>query len=129
MRIYCTSCDKEIKARLSNGLEAYPYRKDLHSLNFWFCDICKHFVGCHQKTKDPTRPLGIIADKELKKFRIEIHNTIDPLWKTRKISRKKLYSKLSAELGYRYHTANIKSVVEAQDILKLITKIRKEYSI
>lgn len=123
MKIYCTECKKDIQARLINGEEAYPHRPDLYSLPFWKCDTCKNFVGCHHKHHDPkyrTQPLGYIASKELKALKIKIHNIIDPLWKSGQIERKHLYSRISKVIGYTYHTGELKSVEDANKIIKLL---------
>lgn len=126
MTIYCVDCEKEVEARLSDGKEAYPHRADLHSLPFWFCDTCKNFVGCHHKTSNRTKPLGVIPNKELKKYRMALHSVIDPMWKTHQMSRKKIYSHISRELGKQYHTADIKSVEEAQKIQNIVYKLREQ---
>lgn len=120
MIIYCCECQSDIDARLTNGREIYPHRKDLYILPFWKCDNCKNFIGCHHKTKNPTSPLGVIASKEIKNSRIHIHAILDPIWKSKIMTRKQIYSKISKELGYAFHTANIKSLEEARKVYKII---------
>lgn len=61
MKIYCTGCGKDVQARLTDGAERYPHRPDLYELPFWKCDTCGNYVGCHHKTRAPTKPLGCIA--------------------------------------------------------------------
>lgn len=117
--IYCCHCQKDVTARLTDGREIYPHRLDLYSLPFWKCDTCGNFVGCHHKTKDRTRPLGVIPTKQLKDARMKIHALIDPLWQSGAISRKKLYEELTEALGWRYHTANIRSIEEARQVYRL----------
>ena len=123
MMIYCCACHKDINARLINGKEIYPHRVDLHNIPFWICDGCTNFVGCHYKTKNKTKPLGCIASPEIKNARIHIHSVLDPIWKSKNISRRKLYKKISGSLGYSYHTANIKSLEEARKIYSIIKTI------
>lgn len=118
--MYCCGCQKEIKARLTNGEEIYPHRKDLFDLPFWKCDTCGNYVGCHHKTKERTKPLGNIPTKELRNARSHIHNILDPIWKNGKMSRKQIYAELKKKLGYEYHTAEIKTVEEARKIYKII---------
>lgn len=118
MNIYCVACSVEVKARLTNGQEIYPRRKDIYDLPFWKCDTCKNYVGCHHKTKDRTRPLGCIPTKELKKARMEIHKMIDPWWKSGKVDRRWLYNEMSLDLGYEYHTANIRDIEEARRVYR-----------
>ncbi len=126
MKIYCCNCQAEVICRLTNGEEMYPHRKDLYSLPFWIHDECKGFIGCHHKKIDKVKPLGVIASPEIKKARIYIHALIDPLWKNKKISRGKLYKRISDEIGYQFHTAEIKSVEDARKIYSIAKKIAAE---
>lgn len=125
MNIYCCECAHEVIARLTDGKEIYLHREDLHNLPFWKCDYCKNYVGCHHKTKNRTKPLGNIPNKELKNARQHIHKILDPLWQSRKYKRGALYAKLSKDIGYEYHTAEIKTLDEARKIYKIILSIIK----
>lgn len=121
MLLRCCGCnDEKVDARLTDGSEIYPHRKDLYSLPFWKCDACGNFVGCHHKTKDRTRPLGCIPTPEIKNARQHFHKILDPLWKSGSMTRKEVYKKISDVVGWKYHTANIRSVDEAREIFKLI---------
>ena len=124
MKIYCCGCEKEIEARLTYGAEIYPHREDLHALPFWVCDTCKGYVGCHHKTKNRTKPLGCIPTKGLRYLRKNIHIKIDIALKSN-ITRKELYRKISDELGYEYHTADIKSTQEASTVIYFLGRIIK----
>jgi hypothetical protein len=114
--IWCCSCGENVRARLTNGEEVYPSRHDLHHLPFWICDQCFCFVGCHHKTANPTNPLGVIATREIKNARKHIHALIDPAWKSGMVSRGKLYKLISGQLGYKYHTAEIKTIEQARRV-------------
>lgn len=117
--IYCCGCEAVVKARLTNGAEIYPHRQDLHSLPFWKCDHCGNFVGCHHKTSNRTQPLGCIPTPEIKKARQHIHALIDPLWQSGKYTRGEVYKNMSDGLGWRYHTAKIRSVEEARNVYRV----------
>jgi len=121
--IFCCQCEKDVDARLTDGAEIYPHRDDLHSLPFWKCDTCKNYVGCHHKTSNRTKPLGNIPTKEIKNARQHIHRILDPIWKQGKMPRGKLYTMIAKELGYQYHTAEIKSVEEARKIYSIVKAI------
>lgn len=121
--LYCAGCGDKIVARLTDGKEVYPHRPDLYALPFWKCDDCGNTVGCHWKTKDRTRPLGIIATPELKRARQHIHRILDPIWQNGGMSRKRLYATLTKRLGWRYHTAKIRSVEEARKVYRLVREI------
>ncbi len=129
MRIYCCGCKGEVEARLTNGEEIYPPRKNLHTLPFWKCDACGNYVGCHHKTADRTKPLGVIPTEEIRKARSQIHNLIDPLWKSRKIKRGTLYKILSEKLGREYHTGDVRSMEEVSLIFLQVSKLKRERSI
>ena len=125
MIIYCCGCEKDVEARLTDGSEIYPHRPDLYALPFWKCDKRSNYVGCHHKTKNRTRPLGCIPTAEIMDARKRIHAMIDPHWKSGRITRGKLYFELSRRLGWEYHTANIKSIDEANKVLSAADQIIK----
>jgi len=122
--IYCCECGKEVNARLTNGREVYPHRPDLFKIPIWKCDTCKNFVGCHHKTDTPTKPLGVIANQEIKNARMEIHRVLDVLWKSKLYSRGDVYRMLKEKLGHEYHTAEIKSLEEVKRVLTAIKEIK-----
>ncbi len=123
-KLYCCGCGVKVEARLTSGAEIYPSRKDLFLLPFWKCDTCKNYVGCHHKMKaNPTQPLGCIPTKELRYARKHIHRILDPLWKTGAKSRNAIYAELTRTLGWKYHTANIRSIEEARKVYKVVRKL------
>lgn len=125
--IYCVACHREVKARLTDGFEIYPAREDLWGLPFWKCDDCGNHVGCHHKSNQPTKPLGCIATPELYAMRSEIHAVIDPLWKTKKISRGALYHAMGKVLGRPYHTGELQSMEEAEMMLSFAKSFSKQF--
>lgn len=122
--IYCCGCNAKVQARLTDGKEIYPHRSDLFDLPFWKCDQCGNYVGCHHKTARRTNPTGNIPTAELRALRVQIHSVIDPLWKSKKITRGSLYRKIGDHLGYVYHTGEIKSVDEANRVLEFVRGLR-----
>lgn len=127
MRIWCCGCQSDVDARLTDGTEIYPHRRDLASLPFWRCDTCRNFVGCHHKTADRTKPLGCIPTKEIKNARQHIHSILDPLWKGKKNMRGKVYRKVAAKLGIEeYHTAELRTIEDARQAYKAVLEIRQE---
>lgn len=68
------------------------------------------------------KPLGTMANKELRVWRIRTHAKIDPIWKSGEISRSQVYGILSRQLGYDVHvgSSNIeecKRIIEVADNL------------
>jgi hypothetical protein len=47
-----------------------------------------------------------MANRELRELRIKVHDYIDPLWETNRISRRNLYINLSKMIGKYYHTGS-----------------------
>lgn len=123
MKIYCASCNDYIEARLTDGKEIYPHRPDLAALKFWKCDGCSNYVGTHKNSK-AAAPLGSIASPELKKARQHIHRILEPIWKSGRMKRSTLYGKLTKELGWKYHTANIRSIEEARKVYRIVQGIQ-----
>ena len=124
--IYCCKCNKDTQAILISGKEVYPHRSDLFSLPFWQCPNCLNFVGCHHETKNRTNPLGCIANQQIKGVRKHIHTILDPLWQGKKSRRGYLYKLISDEIGYEYHSAEIRCIEEARKIYKFILEIKKD---
>ena len=122
-RIYCVACEKKVNAILTNGAVIYPHRPDLEHLPFWRCKFCKNYVGCHHKTKNRTKPLGVIPTPEIRNLRMQIHSVIDPAWKRGSMTRSEVYGSLSNVLGYSYHTGEIDSAEKAKHILKIAREL------
>lgn len=125
MKIYCCGCKAEIEARLTDGTEIYPHRPDLAKLPFWKCETCNNFVGCHHKTKQPTKPLVCIPTQEIKRARKHIHALLDPIWQHKFMPRGKLYAILSEKLGYPYHTAEVRSIEDAREVFRVVRDIQR----
>lgn len=123
MKIFCVDCKSDIEARLTDGSEIYPNRKDLYSLPFWKCDACNNYVGCHHKTNNSTKPLGNIPTKELRNARQHIHKILDPLWNGECKSRGYIYRKIAEILSYQYHTAEIPSIEEARKVYRIVASM------
>ena len=124
--IYCCKCERQAPARLTNGSEIYPHRDDLAALPFWRCQQCGNHVGCHHKTSNPTRPLGVIPTPEIRKVRMQIHAVMDPLWRSGAVARRDLYQRLSDALGRSYHTADLRSLAECERMLEEVLRLRNE---
>lgn len=125
--LHCCGCDKLVNPRLTDGAEIYPHRKDLSGLPFWKCDDCNNYVGCHHKTKDSTKPLGCIPTSEIRAIRMQIHKTIDSLWRDLEgVSRKRVYKEMSCKIGEEFHTANIKTIAEARKALSIARIVERE---
>lgn len=128
-KIHCVTCEGPVRARLTDGREIYPHRPDLAELPIWKCDACGNYVGTHHRaSKDKLAPLGCIASPALRGMRQEIHDVIDPLWRSRKIKRRELYKEMTRRLGWKrsFHTSKTRSLEEAQEALAAAKEISRE---
>lgn len=131
--LWCTGCQSEVQARLTDGQELYPHRPDLYELPFWKCDTCGAYVGCHHKTKNRTAPLGCLASQDIMNARKKIHAILDPLWKSDRIKRGKAYAyvtnrmiKLTGDQQYQYHNGEIRSLEEARSVYRIVAQLHNE---
>ena len=124
-KIHCCGCLGKVDAILIKGEKVYPHRADLYELSFWECPTCLNFVGCHKHDKNH-QPLGCIPTPEIKKLRQQIHKKLDPLWQSGNIKRSYLYNKLTDLLGFKYHTASLRTVDECERTLMALFVIEGE---
>ena len=90
----CDYCNRD--AELKSGKEVYPHRADLHHKWIWVCEPCDARCGCHGASQ---KPLGRMANAELRRARMEAHAAFDPLWKKGNLSRTEAYAWLANQLG------------------------------
>jgi hypothetical protein len=90
----CPYCQNS--SMLVTGAEVYPHRPDLVQLYFYRCQPCDAFVGCHPGS---TKPLGRLANAELRRAKSAAHAAFDPLWKQGAMHRSSAYAWLAQMLG------------------------------
>lgn len=93
----CTYCNKEAKWCENKEIYGKNYGK---SFMCYLCKDCDAYVGCHNNTK---KPLGTIANKELRAWRIKAHRHIDRWWKNKIFTRKEVYNMLKIIFGREIH--------------------------
>lgn len=91
--VECDYCGNA--SELITGEQLYPHRRDLFTKVFWRCDDCDAHVGCHPET---VKPLGRLANEQLRKLKMQAHAKFDPLWRSGKWTRKGAYGWLSDQL-------------------------------
>ena len=116
----CCGCGTNVFARPALGTEIYPDRPDLAHKKFWVCDSCGNYVGSHMSSGEP---LGCIPTQEIRKVRSAIHARLDSLWQSGRFSRIALYTAISKELGWEYHTAHVSTVQQARRVQEIILQI------
>lgn len=91
---YCGGSTKLVSA-------SYVYHTNKYKGNMYVCEnypTCNSYVGCHPNT---TKPLGRLANKELRHMKEKAHYYFDELWKKKTFSENKSISK-NRYLAYRW---------------------------
>lgn len=89
----CPYCQQEAKHCENKEIYGKNYGK---SYMCYYCKPCDAYVGCHNNT---TRPLGTLANRELRQWRRKAHAVIDPLWKSGIYTRREVYQSLNKTVG------------------------------
>jgi zinc-finger-containing domain len=74
MIVNCPYCSQD--AILTDSAEVYHGRS--YGM-IWLCRPCQAWVGVHKDTQD-SKPLGRLANKELREWKQKAHAAFDPLW-------------------------------------------------
>lgn len=98
------------------GDVVYPHRPDLAPKRFWVCLPCDARVGCHG-TSD--RPLGRLANAELRQWKMKAHAVFDPIWKERRMSRGAAYRWLAEMLGVEEVHIGEQDVAGCKEIVEI----------
>lgn len=96
-------------AHLVTGQVIYSHRPDLWGYWFWLCAPCEAYVGCH-KQGSGTRPLGRLANRELRDAKQAAHLAFDPLWRNKRkttLTRKEAYTWLAEQLDIDFRDCHI----------------------
>lgn len=91
----CRYCEQPVPL-LRAGKQGYPYQRDYGPV--WICVPCQAWVGCHPGTE---KPLGRLANAELRAAKVEAHAAFDPLWQ-RKMTRDQCSKGQARSAGYRW---------------------------
>lgn len=96
MSVICDYCKNP--AERVTGKEVYPHRPDLAGKIIYRCVPCDAWVGCHPGS---AVPLGRLADRHLRKWKMTAHAHFDPMWKKGKMRRAQAYAWLAEALGIK----------------------------
>lgn len=108
LRVTCDYCHRD--AELVKGNVIYPHRPDLFARWFWRCEPCGAWVGCHARGRgewDGKRPLGRLANAELRRAKQAAHGAFDPLWRSGAMGRRDAYAWLAEQLGIAIQNCHI----------------------
>lgn len=110
--ILCPYCGKE--PEWVPNEEVYGKRYGA-SYMCYLCRPCGAYVGCHQNTR---RPLGTMANKELREWRMKVHHYIDPIWKGGLMKRKHVYRFLCRYFGRQFHVGE-STIEDCKQVLEI----------
>ena len=91
--ILCQYCGNRPKL-VHNSTEVYGADHG----KLWICRPCRAWVGCHPFRE---RPLGRLADRDLRQARMAAHAVFDRLWKA-KARRDKIPYGQARDAGYKW---------------------------
>lgn len=111
----CPYCNKEAVWCENKEIYGRNYGK---SYMCYLCKDCDAYVGCHQNTK---KPLGTIANKELRRWRMKAHEHLDRLWKDKIFTRKQVYQMLK-EIFHREIHVGESDIKTCQEIIRKLQK-------
>lgn len=115
----CPYCNKQSEWIPNEKIYGKRYGK---SYMCYYCVYCGAYVGCHNNTK---QPLGTMANAELRTWRIKAHDSIDCYWKSGKMRRQEVYSRLKELLGKEIHIGEAdiemcKKIIDVSSVLKMM---------
>lgn len=93
----CPYCQKEAVWTENKAIYGRNYGM---SYMCYLCKPCNAYVGCHENSR---RPLGTMANAELREWRKKTHAILDPIWKNKKMSRGQVYTMLQDHFGKEIH--------------------------
>ena len=89
----CPGCGETARLTTRNEIGQYPADGKIYLCpNYPRCD---YYVGCHRGTD---KPLGTMADADLRRMRKKAHDALDWTWRNRRMTRGEAYRKLSEHL-------------------------------
>ncbi len=81
---------------------------------------CNSFVGVH---KNSNKPLGSLANEELRFWRKKAHSTLDPFWQNKTIKRSEAYELVQTALGLPKEKAHI-AMLDVDQCKRLIERLQ-----
>lgn len=95
----CPYCGRPVQLRPAS----YVYANNLNPDNYLYVcngypNKCNAYVGAHRKS---LKPMGTLADSELRHKRIEAHKALDKIWREGLMTRHGAYAWLMSKLGLK----------------------------
>ena len=115
MTVFCNYCGKP--ARLVDSSCVYGRSYGM----IYYCADCNAWVGVHRHNN---KPLGILANAQLRQYKKRAHLYFDRLWKSKRMTRSEAYEWLSKQLGKKPEKTHIGmfEVGDCQQVIKVVSK-------
>lgn len=116
----CPYCNTDSQQR--TGRFVHPKRPELAARLFYVCPQCDARVSCCPRT---ARPLGSLANAELRALRKQGHDAFDVVWRRaaphlQRAARAGAYAWIEAELGREIHFGELREA-EARRVIAWLT--------
>lgn len=105
----CPYCDSEVRRISSLEFYGRDFGTDVIACSRF--PVCDSYVGCHANTG---KPLGTLANEELRWLRNNAHSAFDPFWKQNNMTRKEAYFWLAQEMNIDVDKCHIAMFDEKQ---------------
>lgn len=115
-KVFCPYCGRQAELVDSKVIYGKSYGHKVY-----LCRNCMAYVGCHKGTD---KPLGRLANAELRRWKMEAHAAFDPLWKYGRFKGKRnaAYAWLAQKMGLPVEKTHIGmfDVAECQRAIQII---------
>lgn len=115
VRVVCPYCGKAAEFIDSKVIYGRSYGM------IYLCKDCRAWVGCHKGTD---KPLGRLANAELREWKQNAHHLFDKLWKGATMRRGEAYAWLAGQMGKTQQETHIGmfDVEECKKVVHLVIK-------
>ena len=118
MKVVCPYCNSD--AQLVDSAVVYGEGRSYGLI--WDCRPCDAYVGTHKVKDRLNEPLGRLADKELRFWKIQAHYAFDPIWKEKHMPRSSAYAFLAAMMNLPIEKAHI-GMFDVEQCKQVIQKV------
>jgi ssDNA-binding Zn-finger/Zn-ribbon topoisomerase 1 len=115
--VICPYCGSHALLRHSREVYGRTYGFMWVCTNFPECDA---YVGAH---KNSNKPLGTLANKELRDLRVRAHNVFDRVWRQGGLTRSQAYKLLREKMGMTEDEAHI-AKMNAEQCKRVLAEFR-----
>ena len=120
-KMHCPYCDHVVD---------YVDSKKIYGRSYgmvYLCRDCDAYVGVHKGTD---KPLGRLANKELRAWKMAAHKAFDPLWRSGKMKRNQAYKWMAEQMELSPSEAHIGmfDVEKCQTLIKICNDLKGDFN-